>query len=535
MGVAALVVGSAATAQPAAVPKVTGNSAPNALASGLVETPVVQGSQPLENPSAGIGFYGYFADGPMLPAPGDVQAAGHNVEASKTEPDKNTYLVLDHQEGPDSDYDYGRHFLFQGHELGAQGYITRVNLDADAAHRVTLFATEDSLGSPLPVFDGSTWDPWAQRLLFTAEKGSSGGVWQATLDFPPTVEDISGALGRGGYEGIQNDSDGNLWIAEDVSGAKGAVNNHARQPNSFIFRFIPKNKQDLTQGGKLQALQVCKFQSNPCQPIKFNAADPDGDILSQNQKDLHTYGKQFRTNWITVHDTDVNGNTPFDANALAKTKLATPFKRPENCQFRPGRQFREFIFDATGDTDAATQAGSQYGGFGALFKLTQNSPSASSGTLSLLFRGDLEHTAFDNVAFWDKNHVVVVEDRGDGLHSSFGVFDSGWSFDVRADYSDPGNEPFRLLALGRDASSTIDSAIVAGAPGNGFQNEGDNEITGIHVSDGNPRIHGILGEQEPHPFQAGWRVFYTQQHGDNVTWEILQTGHGKGDSPDGLQ
>ncbi len=267
----------------------------------------------------------------------------------------------------------------------------------------------------------------------------------------------------------------------------------------------------------------------------FNAADPDGDILSQNQKDLHTYGNQFRTNWITVHDTDVDGNTPFDANALAKAKSATPFKRPENCQFRPGRQFREFFFDATGDTDAATQAGSQYGGFGAIFKLTQIGPSASMGTLSLFFRGDLEHTAFDNVAFWDKNHVVVVEDRGDGLHSSFGVFDSGWLFDVRANYSDPGNEPFRLIALGRDTSATIDSAIVAGAPGNGFQNEGDNEITGIHVSDGNPRIHGILGEQEPHPFQAGWRVFYTQQHGDNVTWEILQSGHGGWDSPDGLQ
>ena len=52
----------------------------------------------------------------MLPAPGDVQASGHNVEASKTEPDKNTYLVLDRQEGPDPNYDYGRHFLFQGHE-----------------------------------------------------------------------------------------------------------------------------------------------------------------------------------------------------------------------------------------------------------------------------------------------------------------------------------------------------------------------------------------------------------------------------------
>jgi hypothetical protein len=140
-GVAALLVGAAvATAQePAAVKKVTGNSAPNALANGLVEGPVVQGSQPLENATGVFGFYGYNANGPMLPAPGDIQAPGHNVEASKTEPDKNTYLVLDHQKGPDPDYDYGRHFLFQGHETGLQGYITRVNLDADDAHRVTLW------------------------------------------------------------------------------------------------------------------------------------------------------------------------------------------------------------------------------------------------------------------------------------------------------------------------------------------------------------------------------------------------------------
>ena len=97
---------------------------------------------------------------------------------------------------------------------------------------------------------------------------------------------------------------------------------------------------------------------------------------------------------------------------------------------------------------------------------------------------------------------------------------------MRADYSNPNNQPFRLLALGRDTSATLDSAISAGAPGNGFQNEGDNEITGFHISDGDPGIHGILGDQEPHPFHGGWRVFYTQQHGDNVTWEILPTGPG---------
>jgi hypothetical protein len=534
MGLAALVVGSAATAQePAAVPKVTGNAAPNALANGLIESPVAQGSQPLENGTATLAFYGYNGNGPQVPAPGDVQTKvpPHNVEANKTEPDKNTYLVLDHQGGPDPDYDYGTHFLFQGHEAGLQGYITRVNLDADGAHRVTLFASEDSLGTPLPVFDGSTWDPWAQRLLFTAERGNVGGVWQSTLEFPPTVEDISGVLGRGGYEGIQNDSDGNLWIAEDVSGAKGTVNSHARQPNSFIYRFLPKNKSDLTKGGKLQALQVCQLHSQPCQPIVFHAGDADGDITSQNQKDLHTYGNQFQTNWITIHDTDQNG-TPFDANALAKAMNATPFKRPENAQFRPGRQFREFFFDATGDTDAGTEAAA-FGGFGALFKLSQSSPSADSGTLTLFFRGDIDHTAFDNVGFWDKDHIVFVEDRGDGLHTAHNAFDSGWLFDVRSDYSNPNNQPFRLIALGRDASATIDSALLAGAPDNGFQNDGDNEITGFHVSDGSPKTNGILGAQEPHPFKDGWRVFYTQQHGDNVTWEILDGDNNKKHSFDG--
>jgi len=530
----ALVAAAAALAQePVAVPKVVGNAAPNALANGLVESPVAQGSQPLDGGTATLAFYGYNGNGPHVPAPGSVQSPGNNVEASKTEPDKNTYLVLDHQSGPDPDYDYGTHFIFQGHEAGLQGYITRINLDADDAHRVTLFASEDASG-PLPVFDGSTWDPWAQRLLFTAERGAAGGVWQSTLEFPPTVEDISGILGRGGYEGIQNDSDGNLWIAEDSSGSKGTINSHARQPNSFIFRFVPKNKFDLTKGGKLQVLQVCRLGSQPCDPIVFHAADVDGDITSQNQKDLHTYGNQFKTNWITIHDTDHDGTTPFDANGIAKSKGGTPFKRPENGQFRPGRQFREFFFDATGDTDAKTEAAG-FGGFGALFKLTQSNPSANTGTLTLFFRGDIDHSAFDNVAFWDKNQVVFVEDRGDQFHTDHNAFDSGWLFDARADYSNANNKPFRLIALGRDASATIDSALLAaagGPPPTGFQNDGDNEITGIHVSDGDPKANGILGAKEPHPFQGGWRVFYTQQHGDNVTWEILDgdtNKHGSGD------
>lgn len=98
-----------------------------------------------------------------------------------------------------------------------------MNLDADRAHKVTILANTDETGAPIPAIDGSTWDPWARRLLFTTESGDNASVLQATLDFPSTVEDITGALGRGGYEGIQNDGDGNVWIVEDVGGKSGTA------------------------------------------------------------------------------------------------------------------------------------------------------------------------------------------------------------------------------------------------------------------------------------------------------------------------
>ena len=58
----------------------------------------------------------------------------------------------------------------------------------------------------------------------------------------------------------------------------------------------------------------------------------------------------------------------------------------------------------------------------------------------------------------------------------------------------------------------------AGRPS--FQNEGDNEITGIHISDGDPSRSGLFGAETPAPFKDGRRVFWTQQHGNNVLWEI---------------
>jgi hypothetical protein len=137
----------------------------------------------------------------------------------------------------------------------------------------------------------------------------------------------------------------------------------------------------------------------------------------------------------------------------------------------------------------------------------------------MFFKSDLEHTAFDNIAFWSEHRLVVVEDRGETLHTQGNALDSAWMFDTRKDYSNPVNLPIRIIAEGRDPSATIDAGLLGSA---GFFNDGDNEITGIHVSDGDPDRPGILGTKIPRPFKNGWRVFYTQQHGDNVTYEIIR-------------
>jgi hypothetical protein len=99
-----------------------------------------------------------------------------------------------------------------------------------------------------------------------------------------------------------------------------------------------------------------------------------------------------------------------------------------------------------------------------------------------------------------------------GRRKRWGAFDSAHGFGVRLDRSGPGNRTVRLLSLGRDASATLDSGYSAGY---GFQIEGGNEITGIHVSDGDAGVHGILGSRIAVSLRAGWRAPW--QHGDNVT------------------
>jgi hypothetical protein len=488
----------------------------------LRNTAVAQGATSVENPSAVTSTYGYNND--VVNAAGQPQmvpSPTSSGEAHKTEPDKNTYLDFKGGlEGADPAYDYGRHYLFQGHE-GGTGYITRINLDADAAHRVTVLATTDSAGNPISTIDGSTWDPFAKRLLLTTENPAAP-TYAATPDFPSTVDDVSGALGRGGYEGIQDDGDGNIWIVEDIGGSNKTDANGgsttAKRPNSFIYRYVPAHPGDL-QNGKLQVLQAVKSDGTP---ITFAS---QAGLNNADQLALHAFGNQFATQWITIHDTAVDGNAPFVAGDKAKAANGTPFKRPENGNFRPGTNFREFFFTETGDTNATSpENASGAGGWGSLFKVTVDRR-GDAGTISVFYKGDQAHTGLDNLTFLSADVLAAVEDAGDTLHGQRNALDSGYAFNVKTDFSVAGRVPVRFIAEGRDASATLDAA------NGGFgKNDGDNELTGIVVSDGDPTPNGILGAKKPQLFDGSkWRWFYTEQHGDNHTYEVLPADHGQGD------
>ncbi len=465
---------------------------------------IAQGADPLENPVAPITTFGFLADG------------------TKTEADENLYLEFKGGlSGPTPGYDYGHHFLFQGHENGGgKAYVTRINLDVkDPLHRITLLTPPNQAGSTgFSSIDGSTWDPFTKTMLFTQESASTNGVIEITPSWPPSIHTLETIVGKGGFEGIHPDGNGDLLLIEDAGGTSVNVvpadptsPKTARQPNSFVFKFHPYERTNLLAGGTLYALKVWINGT----PITFHSADPSGDTFSDLQLKLHTPGTSWPVEWVKVHDNSTDGFVAYSANAAAKTAGATPFKRPENAQFQPDSDFLTFFFDPTGDTDAFSggqPALAARGVWGSIFRvdLERHNP---VGTISIEVLGDAAHASFDNLAFADRCTLLAAEDRGDGLHEQLNRLDSVWAFDVCGHHP---KAPRRLIALGRDAVATA----VSEAGG-----EGDNEPTGLQVSDGDTSVRELLGRQlETH--ETRW--FITEQHGNNQVFEILPAEHGEG-------
>ena len=453
-------------------------------------TVVVTGSDPVENPS------------------GPITAFGNLVTGTNTNPDQNLYLEFDGKiRGPVPHYDYGHHFLIQGHEMGADfAYVTRVNLDvADPAHRVTLLTPVGGDGlTHLNSIDGSAYYPFTNSLLFTQEKGGArGGVVEVSMHWPSSLTTHYGSMGVCSYEGIHPDADGRVYIVEDASGM--SVSNDpnnidgdqkvAKQPGGYIYRFTPYSKTNLGKG-KLEALQV----SVDGEPLIFSGTSEKhafADVWSQKQVELHS-GASFPAKWILIHDTATDGVASFDCNVAARHAGATPFKRPENGTFRPDGTFRNFVFATTGDTNnlsGSVPGLAQRGAWGALFQLSLDE-NRQGGTINVIALGDSTHNSFDNVTWGDSNTILTTEDRGDTLHDQLDTLDSVWAYPLDAMAS-----PLRVVALGRDKSARPDK-------------KEDNEPTGMFVSNGTDQYGTVAN-------MVGARGFVTKQHGDNTIYELV--------------
>ncbi|MBV9061454.1 MAG: hypothetical protein JOY77_00810 [Alphaproteobacteria bacterium] len=199
----------------------------NVYSSDFTAGAVVTGTDPLENPSGSITSFGYLSDG-----------------STHTEPDQNTYVTFDGKTGgPTPRYDYGHHFLIQGHEnSGNLGYVTRINLDvSDPAHRITLLTPVG--GDNLTHFnrvDGSTYDPFTKSYLITQEGGpTDGGVFEISSKWPATVTTRYGLMGRCGVEGIHTDNKGRIYLVEDTGGKAASTDQTTLMDQSSRNSRIP--------------------------------------------------------------------------------------------------------------------------------------------------------------------------------------------------------------------------------------------------------------------------------------------------------
>ena len=323
----------------------------NVLTPSATQTSVAWGNLPLTNPDTanGVTHYGYNTlDGAPL-----TQTTN---EAHKTEPDKNVYLVLG-----------GKHYLYQGHEIGPRGYVTRINLDeTDPPSGSRSSPTPTPAGNAYPTIDGITWDPFTQQLLLTAESSSpKGGVFGVGLDAngDPVDGGKADAARRARLGRLRGHPERRRRqrLARRGHRRRGGERRQGAQQLRLPLR---PDRQDRPHQGRqapgpadrarrrLPGHDVASCQSNPSDP--FIA-------------ELHTYGSSFATRWVTIH----TGTTEaFDATAAAKAADATPLKRPENGVFRPGTGFKEFYFTETGDTSTSSTLPGAYGG---VFRISQKS------------------------------------------------------------------------------------------------------------------------------------------------------------------
>ena len=438
----------------------------------------------------------------MVPAPGDVQATGHNVEATKTEPDKNTYLVLARPERRRPELRLRHALPLPGPRAAASpGYITRINLDADGAHRVTLLATADS--TRRSAAGRSTARPGIRSRSACCSRTENGAERRRLAGDAGrsrrSVEDISGVARprrlRGHPERLERQP---LDRRGRRRRRRARCNTIARQPNSFVYRFLPNDPRDLDRRQAAGAAGDLAAHARPADRVPRRTG-----------RRRHPLGRRRRPAHLRqgVHRRAGSRSTTRRRRhgAVRRQRAGEDAARrrrssgPRTASSGPAR-----TSPSSSSTRPATRTPRTRGRL-ALRRLRRHpqadavhAPAATPASCRSSTCGDVVHTGLDNIAFWDD------EPRSCSSRTPATACTPSATRSTRPGSStcgrllEPGDQPARGCSR-RVATRRPRSTPRLGGRRHGFQNEGDNEITGFHVSDGDPTTRGILGAKLPQP------------------------------------
>ena len=294
---------------------------------------------------------------------------------------------------------------------GVETAVTRINLDADAAHRVTLLATAGR-------------DRRADRRHRRLDLGSLGAaaavhdgeheLHRPTPQLPTTRRrstDVSGALGRGGYEGIQDDSDGNIWIVEDVGGS-AKPGTTAKRPNSFIYRYVPdaSGRPPARQARGAPGDELCRPADHVREPGGSQQPRPGGAALVR-QRPAHEVARHPRhgdgRHRALRRDRQRRRPRTRRRSSGRRTASSAPARTSRSSSStRPATRTRR----ARRTTPPAAGARST--------KLTQSSPSANTGTITVfcVVRREARRASTTSPSCRG-TRSTFVQDMGDGLHA----------------------------------------------------------------------------------------------------------------------
>ena len=306
------------------------------------------------------------------------------------------------------------------------GYITRINLDADAAHRVTLLATKDDRRQPIADIDGSTWDPWAQRLLFTtenAERADLRGHARTTRRRSTTSPARSAAAATRASRTTRTATSGSSRTSAATNEGRGTTGEDPEQLR------LPLRAGHARRPRATASSRCCRCCNALGQPD--HRGDPDARSTRPTSRAAHLrHDVRHEVGHDPRHRRRRHRAVQREPAAQGRrTRRRSSGRR--TAQFRPGSNFSEFFFDETGDTNATSPENATAGGWGSR---VQADPDATRrrrpGQLTMFYKGDQAHAGFDNVAFLSRNQITFVEDAGDTLHGQRNALDSGFVFDV---------------------------------------------------------------------------------------------------------